>query len=362
MTAINTAPVLTAEHRAWNKQGRRWGPYVVPLVVTLLAFLVPSNQTFTWAGNGLLWGLWVLSLNIVWGYAGQLSLAQLALGAVSAYTAVVLVTQVGANIWIAMLAGIIAALLSSLLLSVAATRLRGFQFAILTLTFAMAMLAVATASPLLGRSEGLLLQRQVLPKIDVAGFAWDIGGRSGGFYLFVAIIFLLMNALAVVIARSPAGTAMRAVRDDEMMARSVGMNPLRVKTVAFVLSALVAGFAGIVQALQFTLVVPELFSVDQLLVAVMLLVLVGRGNIYAPIAAAAIHVLLYDIIPIDGAWRSGILGAIVIVIVIAVPEGILGAFGAAGRRRRRREELQASLVTSTVKVVDKQTMRKAVKP
>jgi ABC-type branched-subunit amino acid transport system ATPase component/ABC-type branched-subunit amino acid transport system permease subunit len=303
----------------------KWVPALVPVALCLLPLVSPSPQHFEWGAVGLLWGLWVLSLNIVWGYAGQLSLAQLGLGAIGAYAFTLLTARAGGSVLLALIAGVGLAFVASLALSVAALRLRGFYFTILTVTFALVILTVIANSELTGRSAGLLVLRSVLPTIDLFGVQWEMASRTGGFFALVAVVFLLMNAIALYLARSSAGRAMLAVRDDEQLAASLGMNALHIKTIAFVVSSIVAGTAGIMQALKFQLVVPELFSLDQALIAVLLLVLAGLASVWAPAIAAAVYVALYEAAPINGSLRGGLLGAVVVLIILFFPGGIAGA-------------------------------------
>ena len=153
---------------------RAW-PILSPAFLFLIPLASPTPQHLQWATMGALWGLWVLSLNIVWGYAGQLSLAQIALGAVGAYGFIILQTQLGVPAGLAMLAGIGLAVLASLILSIAALRLSGFYFTILTVTFALVIITIITNSETAGRTTGLLASRAQLPIADLQQRRLDRG-------------------------------------------------------------------------------------------------------------------------------------------------------------------------------------------
>jgi branched-chain amino acid transport system permease protein len=135
---------------------------------------------------------------------------------------------------------------------------------------------------------------------------------------------------------SRAGRAMRAVRDDPQLARSLGFSPAAIRTLAFALSGALAGVAGILHAYSFQLVVPELFAIDQALLAVMLIVLAGLGNVWAPVIAGTIYLLLYQVAPIDGDLRAGLLGLVVILVILLLPRGIVDAVPAWRRARAHR--------------------------
>ena len=327
MNTQGTNSKVRWERASGSRSLGKYAPLLLPFLMCLLPLISPTPQHWAWGVTGVLWGIWVLSLNIVWGYAGQMSFAQFGLGAVGAYTFAILAVQ---RDWSPLLAVIVAVALTcvaSLILSIAALRLRDFYFAILTVSFSLIILSVLAGWELAGRTAGLLVPQSLLPTFHIFGIEWNTGSREGGFYLLVALIFMLANTAAIYMARSAGGSAMHAVRDDEQLCRSLGINTLHVKTVAFVLSAFVAACAGILQVLSYNLAVPELFNLDQMLVAVMLLVLAGRGSIYAATLSALIYVVLYEVIPIDGIYRGGLLGVVVIMMVLFVPSGFLGLVG-----------------------------------
>ncbi|MDR7255086.1 ABC-type branched-subunit amino acid transport system permease subunit [Nocardioides sp. BE266] len=300
-----------------RRRSDRWLLAAAVLICALPA-IWGSPLYYGWATTGLLWAMWTLSLNMVWGTAGQFSLAQLGLGAVSAYTFVLMLDNTDIGPVGAALSGIGLAAVASLAMSVAALRLRNFYFAILTLAFALAITTVFANWELAGRTSGLLVQRSVLPELSF----WRPSVGYGDFYALCAVVFVVAYAASLFLTRSFAGRAMQSVRDDEKLASSLGHSPLSIKTLAFVLSGLVAGAAGILQALYFRLVVPELYDTQAILLAVMLLVLAGLGSPAAPLIAGVLYTVLYQVLPVSGESRAGILGVIVVLVVVLAPGGI----------------------------------------
>ena len=321
---------MTTDRTTGNRSGLLIAAW--PILICLLPLISPTQQHFSWMAMGLVWGLWIVSLNIVWGYTGALSVAQMALGAVTVYTFVILRFEHEMHFIPALAIGLVLAALASLVLSLAALRLQGFYFAILTVAFASVVTTVITNWDTAGRSSGLLVSRRTLPTLEIFGLRWNLGSGEGGFYLLVAVVFLAVNALAVYIARSHAGRAMFAVRDDELLATSVGMNPTHLKTIAFLLSAVVAGVAGLMQAFAFQLVVPELYSFNVALLSLLLLVVGGLGSTSGPAIGALIYTILYQAAPIEGEWRSLMLGLAVIVAIFLFPGGIAGVLARTARR------------------------------
>jgi len=268
----------------------------------------------------------------VWGYAGQLSVAQLALGGVAGYTTTLLISLHDVNLVLAVLAGVGTAVLCSLLLGLASLRLHGFYFTILSVSFAAVFVTLVTNSDTAGRTAGLLVDRGRLPVVDIGGLRWDLDSGSGGFFALALVVFMAMHALAVLLRECPAGRAMFAVRDDEALASSLGIRGATIKILSFALSAVVASVAGILQIYSFRLIVPEFFSFHEALLSLLLLVVAGLGYTYAPAIGAVVYVVLYQAAPVEGEWRVGLLGVFVILIVLFFPDGIAGGIRLLARR------------------------------
>lgn len=312
--------------RADGAPRRGWSA-VLPLacsLVLLAPMALGDPLIYSWATVGLLTALWVLSLNLVWGMAGQLSLAQLSLGAVSGYVFVLSAREWGFSLALAVLAGVVSAVVAGIFLSIAALRLRGFYFVIATAAFALAVTTTAAGMEVTGRTAGILVSRFELPTITLGPVEWELSAADGGFYALVAACFAVITCGAYYLSRTPTGRSMLAVRDDEMLAMSLGMSAMQVKTVAFIAAAVTAGIAGILQALYYQLVAPEIYSIDQVLMILMLLALAGRGNLYAPFVAGLFYVILYQALAIDGDLRAGVLGLIVVLVVLVAPGGLIG--------------------------------------
>lgn len=322
-----------ARARATRRLGRA-APVLAPVLLLALPILTSSPQYFSWAATATVWAIWVASLNIVWGYAGLLSVAQLALGAVAAYWVAILGDRTDHGVWTLVVTGIIASMLVSVLLGVISARLEGFYFAIITIAFALTVTTLVTNWEAAGRTTGLLLLRSEIPVVNLGPYEL-IASTPEGFFMLTALVFVVVNAATVWVLRSRAGQAMRAVSDDPQLARSLGFSPAAIRTLAFVLSGAVAGVAGVLHALSFQLVVPELFAIDQALLAVMLIILAGLGSVWAPLIAGAFYLVLYQVAPIDGDLRAGVLGLVVVVVVLVLPKGIVDAVPAWRRRRAR---------------------------
>lgn len=324
-----------ATRSAGGRDLRRAVPIVLPLILLVLPLVTSSPQHHSWVAASLLWALWVASLNIVWGYVGLLSVAQLALGAIAAYWVAILGSRTDTNLAVLVVVGVVLSMVASVLLGAVSTRLKGFYFTIITIAFALTVSTILMNWDVAGRTTGLMFLRSEIPVIHLGPYEL-IATTTEGFYVLTAIVFVLANAIAALVLYSRAGRAMRAVRDDPQLARSLGFSPAAIRTLAFALSGALAGVAGILHAYSFQLVVPELFAIDQALLAVMLIVLAGLGNVWAPVIAGIIYLLLYQVAPIDGDLRAGLLGLVVILVILLLPRGIVDAVPAWRRARAHR--------------------------
>lgn len=333
----------TAERRSgWVNRLQHDRPLalaVTPLILLMCVPLVSGHQQWIqWATVGVIWALWGISLNIIWGYAGPLSLGQFAVGAVSAYTTVILLLEYDYSTLMAVTFGIIAALVVTVFLSLAALRLAGFYFAILTVTIGSLVTTVVANWELAGGTNGLVVPMNKLGTLSLGGWDWNLRSRDGGFYVLTAVILVAAFAFSVHLARSSSGRAMFAIRDDPALAASVGINPFHVRTLAFVISSLVAACAGISQAFFYQFLTADLFALNEALTAILILVVGGIGRPWGPIYGALIYVFLFQAMPYEGPWRAGGLGVAVIAIVIFFPRGIAGLGGSWSRRRFDRQE------------------------
>lgn len=290
-----------------------------------------------------IWSLWGTSFNLIWGYAGQFSMAQVGLGAVSAYTAALAVNDWGWTFWPALAAGITAAVAASVVVGLASLRLSGFYFAIMTLAFALLFLSFVRTTGTLGRSTGLSA-RFDLGTVDVGGLRWDLDSRDGGYLLFLV---LLVSVFLVAVGRlenSRSGRALVALREDPVLAASVGVRPSSYRLLAFTLSALVAGVAGVMYAGYLRFISPDFFGFGTLVVMIVQLVLGGRGHRFGPVLGAAIYIGLTEWARFGGSYREATFGAALVLIVLFAPAGVLGSLGRFARGRNRSSASQPGSV------------------
>lgn len=312
-------------------RGAGWSWPVLAIPIAAAIALVDDPLWTHLATLVAIWILWGSSLNLIWGYAGQFSMAQSALGALAAYVAGILIGHYGVPVYAGLAAALLAAVAASVVIGVSALRLRGFYFAIMTLAFLLVLLAVLDNLALAGRTTGLAIGYR-LGVIDLGSLEWNLDSRHGGFLMVGAMAVMLTLLASNRLLHVRAGRAMLAVRDDPLLAMSLGIDPAAYKIAAFMLSAVVAGVAGILLSTYLRYITPDFFGFDTLIAMIVMLVIGGSGRILGAVVGATLYVLLVDGFRFGGDYRQAVFGVILILIVIFAPQGLVG-LGAKGVRR-----------------------------
>jgi ABC-type branched-subunit amino acid transport system ATPase component/ABC-type branched-subunit amino acid transport system permease subunit len=257
-----------------------------------------------------------VGLNVLLGLAGQVSLGHVGFYAIGAYAAAILMLK-GLSFWIALpLAGVIAAVIGAVL-AIPALRVSGAYLAMITIAFAFIVQhATIEWRSLTGGQNGLM---GIMPP--------QLGSRSFT-EQEMALLAILLAGLSLFIfhrlAESAWGKAMVAVRDSETAARSVGLNPVLIKTAAFSISALFAGLAGAVFAPLMMFVAPDSFPFSQSILFLLAVIVGGAGWVLGPAVGATITVLLPEFLSGLAEYRLLFFGALLLVVLWLAPEGAIG--------------------------------------
>ena len=294
-------------------------PVLVVLAAVALAYAAISNQYYLFLLIiGALTVIVGVGLNVLIGLTGQVSFGHVGFYALGAYVTAVLTTKLGVPFWwtlpaAAVLTGIIGALLG-----LVALRVSGPYLAMVTIAFGFVVEFTAVEwSSVTGGQNGLMN----VPYPSLAG--WSIGERG----IAVAAILLMVIALALYkrLAQSGWGLAMRAVRDSETAAGAMGVNPLAIRTLAFTVSAVLAGVAGSFFASATTFVAPSTFTFFQSILFVLVVVIGGAERTYGPVIGAAIVIGLPEVLSGLAEYRVLLFGALLLAVLLYAPGGIAGA-------------------------------------
>lgn len=262
--------------------------------------------------------------------AGVFSLATAGLTSIGAYTAALLALRLELHPVFGLLGGMLAGLLMAFLLSLPLSRLRGVFQAIATLAFGQIVLSLTTyATPITGGAFGI----NGIPKVVET---WHLA-------LFIGVSVYLIWSLN----RSSVGRAFDAIQQDEMVAVSLGIRINKFHTMAFLLSGAIAGTTGALLAYHNHTIVPEEFGFGMLVAALSYVVLGGHKSILGPLIGAAFLTLLPELARPLADNRTVIYGAMLIVVMIFMPEGVVDTavnrLRAYHRRATREESTKAGV-------------------
>ncbi|HEY2135061.1 MAG TPA: ABC transporter permease [Xanthobacteraceae bacterium] len=260
----------------------------------------------------------VLGLDVLMGYAGQVSLGHAAFMAVGGYTAAILCVSYDWPPLLATLAAIVLSVLCALVLSTATGRLRGHYLALATLAFGLLVDSLAVGLvDLTGGPSGLV----GIPAFEVAGLAFDTPTRM--YYLALVLSVLLVVILEGGMRRG-FGRALKAVRSDQLAAGALGVNVGRLKVAALCISAALASLSGSLYAFNFHFLSPEIVSTTRSFEMIAMLVMGGEGTLIGGFFGSLVLTLLPTLVQEFAVFKTAVEGAILVVIFLLLPEGLFG--------------------------------------
>ena len=319
MTVQATVQETKPSSKVWFGLGSMW--QIVSVVVFLatsatLVFQVNGYFVFVLATIFLL-ALTGIGLNVLMGLTGQVSLGHTGFYAIGAYTVAVLTSRLGVSFWLAWpLAACLSALLGGLL-ALPAIRVKGPYLAMITIAFGFVVEnTIVEMRSVTGGQNGIM--GITAPSIG----AWVQGERA------VALLAIAATGVALAgfvwLSRGAWGAAMRAVRDSETAAESIGLNPLLIKITAFAVSALCAGAAGALFAPLSGMVTPHTFGFGQSILFVLVLMLGGSGTVAGPLVGAVVVGFLPEILSSLEEYRLLFFGALLLLVLWVAPSGLVG--------------------------------------
>jgi len=324
----------------------RSGPTRILLVLLALAALFAIPRL---TGNEYLLALGVSfamfsvlagGLNLVYGYTGLLSFAQVGFFGIGGYTAALLVTEQGWPLWSAAAAGGALAALVGLVIGYSSLRLSRHAFAIVSLSFALLCMIVARDWVSLTRGA-MGIPGLPVPTLALFGREWRLS-RPADFYYLLLSFATAAHALMYLVVSSRLGRAMRAIRLNEPLAQSQGIDPLRYKLLALALSALLAGMVGGLFVFYLTIVDPSIFDFYYTETMLIMVILGGPGSFWGVLASSAALAALPDLLRFTTDLRMVLYGAILIAAMLLFPGGVAGWVQRRRLQNWRRPRVNAS--------------------
>lgn len=290
------------------------------VVFAVFPWVVPYKSLAT---QVLIYGLFALGFNLLYGYTGLLSFGSAAYWGLGAYGAGIALAKLKiASLWGALGMGLLAAGLGGAIIGFLCLRRRGIYFAMLTLAFAQLLYFIAFhLADLTGGDDGLRGIR--VPPVVLPGLTISLDS-SLAFYYFVLVLVGLALAGLKRILDSPFGAVLQAIRENSDRATACGYDINRVKWVSFVFYSLFIGLAGALDALRLTVVPIESLYWSTSGQVVMMTLLGGAGTFFGPFVGAATFLVLEDRLSVVTESWPMVIGLIFMAFVLFLPKGIWG--------------------------------------
>ncbi|MCB2227835.1 MAG: branched-chain amino acid ABC transporter permease [Desulfarculaceae bacterium] len=271
-----------------------------------------------------------VSLGVIVGYIGELSLAHGAFYGIGAYTSALLMVKLGLPFVAAFPLSIVAAGIMGFIIGIPALRLSGHYFAIATLGFqGIVVLLIINLVDLTRGPMGL----PGIPSpgtLDIFGLSISFGDKLPFYYLAFAVMIVVL-ILVRNLLRYKFGEAFIATREDPLLAASLGVHPRNSRMLAFVAGTALAGAAGSLYAHYTMFISPDSFTLGESIYLVTMVIIGGRGTIVGPVIGAVILTGLPEVLRFTGDLQFVIYGLMLMLVVIFLPKGIVGLRGRSAR-------------------------------
>jgi branched-chain amino acid transport system permease protein len=289
----------------------------------LVALAVPVAVT----DDGLLSGIVIagilfialIGLDVIMGYAGQVNLGQAGFMATGGYTAGYLAVAYGVSPILATCAGILLSVACALVLSLVTLRLRGLYLALATLAFGLLVDSLAVGMiDITGGPSGLV----GIPPFSIGGI--EFGTPRSMYYVVLCVVLMLLFLLSRALG-SGFGRALKAIRSDQLAAAALGVNVVRYKLLAFVISAALASLAGSLYAFFFNFLSPDMVGTGRSLELVAMLMIGGEATLIGALPGSLLITLLPTVFQPLALYKTLVTGGLLVASFLYLPQGLYGA-------------------------------------
>ena len=324
---MTTAPLdkTTLSKRKLRHTAFFWIGFCAVMVLLIVAPLVLPEFWRRFLTEILIWGLLAMSSDLLIGYTGMISFGHSAFFGLGMYGAAGALLAVSPpNLWLAILFGLVGAAGAALFVAYFSTRLRDIYFAITTLIFSQIFYVIIfTWTPVTGGENGLIFTR---PHLSIP-FTYDKGFTSTTMHWFVLAVVAASYLFLRRVTQSPFGMVLQSIRENERRTRAIGYPVERYKMVSVMLSGLFAGLAGVLYAIQNEFAAPDFVYFLTSGNTVIYNVMGGIGTLVGPIVGAGFFQLMRELLSrLFGDQFPYLipLGVVFIVMIIFLPQGLLG--------------------------------------
>lgn len=269
----------------------------------------------------LILGIFAMSLDLLVGYTGLVSLGHAAYFGIAAYTVALLTPKYDpANFWIALPAAVLAAAAAAFVIGLFVLRTKGIYFIMVTLAFAQMVYFIFHDTALGGGSDGIYVNFK--PDATIAGWQPFNLDEPMQLYYFVVAALVAVFVFLTLVLRSPFGKVLVGIRSNEHRMQSLGYATFRYKLAAFTLAGGLAGVAGFLYAVLFGFVTPEYLSWHQSGNVLMMVILGGMGNLAGAVIGAFAFIGLQEMFADWTKHWQLLMGGVIVAAVLFMPGGL----------------------------------------
>jgi branched-chain amino acid transport system permease protein len=306
----------------------RFAPSVALAIAVVLPLAVPNEYYLQILTQAYVFAIAACGLNVIVGFAGQLSLAHAGFFGIGAYAVALLATKAGISFWLGLPAGMALCAIAGFLIGSICLRSKGHYFAIFTLAVGIIIHLV------IQKWESLTHGHVGVIGIPGPGPLGPIHFDSSVSRSYLALFFLALTVAAVSrLLRSPVGRTLMAVRESEALAAAVGLDVMAAKRLAFTMSAALAGLAGGLFAGFIGFLGPESSNVEMTFNMLLYVMVGGIGSLSGPVAGTFIVYGLSQVLAVLQQYQMVIFGLALVFLILFMPTGLAGVwralFGAA---------------------------------
>ncbi len=288
------------------------------LLLLVLPHLLHSDYYISMLLLSVIHAIIVVGLNMLFGYAGQISIGHAAFYGLAAYTTGIATATFGLPIWAGALLAIVLVCVVALLIGIPTLKLSGHYLAMATLGFGVIVFIVFNESvELTGGPSGLV----GIPRMELFGYTFD---SDLAYYSLCVVVLGLVLLASLHLIHSRLGRALRAIHTSEKAAQVCGIDIARYKLLVFVLSAFYAALAGVLYAHYLCFVAPSSFGFHFSVVLVTMVVLGGMSSIWGAVAGAFFLTILPQFLHVFEKYEILIFGCILVLCMMFLPQGLAG--------------------------------------
>ena len=293
----------------------------VAAIVIVLPWFFPSAFYYRIGALVFIFALAVVGLNLLMGFAGQVSLGHAGFLGIGAYSVAIGPTYLGVPSWLSLFAGAVLSGIVAFLVGRPILRLKGHYLAVATLGFGLLVAIVLTnEAGWTGGPDGMSV-----PKLTL--FGWSVRGADA-WYWIAGTTFVGGFILALNLMESPTGRSLQAIHDSEIASLVLGIDVASKKLTIFIISAMYASVAGSYLALVNGHVTPDVAGFLRSIELVAMVVLGGMGSIIGSLVGAIVLVVLPQVLTVFHEYEQALLGLIVMVFMIFLRRGIVPSLAA----------------------------------